>query len=224
MAEVHRVRVNGQETTLEDPEPLASAVLYKQLTDQLWEHNRPSNPDWASTMARIVTPLPEAWAATAEMLADIDDRLDLTKRAGGLALRGPWNDEVVFPAEQLQEPKAAGIEVFRWDPRFDGRVIDEKFTYADFIDGHRDYSRELSLRFHFDVQHNDRSGSLNLGFPIQRSQARQDQTVSMSSHVWYSGFAETGYEGNSQVFVDLSEAQEIAMLQLIAKLGDITLD
>lgn len=222
MAETHEVELpDNQRLTVEDPEPLRSARLFKFVSDALWSR-RPVGYDWLTFGTNTVLPDPEALALVHETVAGIDTTLVPALSKKNLKLIGSYGEKVLIPRSELQVPSQISVNTMNWDERFGYRqlMVDGERTYGAFVDGHVDYARQLSVNLHFDVD----KANLTTSYVMQRYQDGQADPTTLNNSVWYSAFAESGYEGNSYGSTELTEAQEITMLEAIAKIGGISLE
>ncbi len=224
MAETHTVVFPYEEgkpqISIEDPEPLHSANLFKSISDAIWDRRR-ENWDWAEWSIESVLDPQEALSRANVVAEAIDQRLLLAGAGKDLRLHGGRSERAKISSNTLMVPEAVSLETFYWDNRWEGRQIkvDGDMKYAKFTDGHFDYARELSARFHFAT----RRGALVVSYLMQRYQYQQAEPTTLNAHVWYSPFAETGYEGNSLQRVEMTEEQELTMLKVFADIGGIVI-
>lgn len=226
MTEIHKAKLvfekGKPKIDVVDEEPLRSARLFTYVSDQIWER-RPRNHTWADYSVSAVVPPEEAFALANETAGGIDPRLVLARSVINLGkYRSDAEPDVIIPSDTLLVPEAAWVDTFNWDARNTGRIVKRngKNLYAQFVDGHRDYSRELGVHFRFKW---DKS-IVALKYVMQRAQDYQGEPTDLSAGVWYSGFAETGYESDIMHDIELTEEQETAMLTVMARIGGIALD
>lgn len=237
MAETHLVRLvwdgprevkNGEVVELEDPTPLRSAQLFKFISDKVWQ-SRPAGRGYIFTSYSSPSVLDPAQALSVanEAAGSIDESLVIAGTERNLTLRGSRGEDVTIESGQKATPESASMETFNWDDGFTTRSFIEgsdgegRRTVFRFSDGHVDYARELSVNFHFPIGEHSR---LVLGYSAQRYQYKQDLPTTVSSTVWFSDFAETGYEGNSLHRAEMTEEQELIMLRALAQIGGVSLD
>lgn len=213
---------NDRPFTVHDPEPLASASQFIFISDRVWDQRDPGIVDAASWSTTADLDAREALQEVTAQLQELDERFDISTGDKGLKLSGSWNEKVTISRSRLVTPSQSALTTCNWDSLFDSRtvLVDERRHVARFTDGHRDYSRELSTKFWFRVN----ELTLVASFTMQRHQYDQDQPVTVGASAWYSRFAETGYEGSGICRVELSEQQELALLETFARIGGISLD
>lgn len=223
MVETHQAEIDrdGSKTvvTLTDPTPLRSAKLFRFVSDKVWEQ-RPDNDRWAMFGIEAAMPAPEALTAINKVIGAIDEKLVIAGGSKDLNIGGGRGERARISKKTLAAPEAAYLETYNWDSRWNGRSvkIDGERHYAEFTDGHLDYARELSAGFVFSPKGN----RLAVSYGMQRYQYGQAEPTRIFSHVWYSRFAETGYEGNAQHFTELTVAQETDVLKVFADIGGIS--
>ena len=228
MAEMLNVRVvaTGKEYSIPDVEPVESARLFLQISDEIWRQKSEELHERLRVSAFALDsalPAPEAKDALNEVLGTIDEGLVISGIEKAIKLRGPWDEEVELTPELLNNPDRAHVGTFNWDERNTGChiEIDGKREFATFTDGHLDYSRELYAGFEYTDEGNH---AVQLTYGITRSQRTQDQTTSLYMNIWHGNFAETGYEGSILKHVPLSVEQELSLLRVFQALGGITLE
>jgi hypothetical protein len=221
MAETHKgVWWSGSinEITVADPVPLASARLFKYVSDAIWER-RPENlhvPFWdvgtnitKNTVKQIVN-----WTVD-----DIDPRLKVANRWHGLRLAGTHNLHAMVPAISLRELSAVSVGTYNWDTPERSVDIDGTSRDVTFIDGHMDYDRQLELKLHF----NFTPAYLVASYAMRRRESSQDHPIGLRLSAYHSELAETDYGGTSLHSVSLTPEQETTMLKMFASIGDIDL-
>lgn len=207
--------------TVEDPAPLESATLFKVISDQIWDQ-RQLNIDTTSWSTTANLDAEQALNEVTTQLKEIDEKFDISSGEEDLKLTGRWNESVEIARSKLITPRQSTLTTFNWDAHSTIRIvyIDDERHVAQFSDGHRDYSRELEAKFWFTVD----DQTLIASYSMQRHQYDQDIPTSVSASIWYSHFAETGYEGSGIFRAELSEEKELTLLQIFARIGGISLD
>lgn len=224
MAETHQgelLNKKGRIVTIEDPVSLGSAVLFKEVSDKIWAKSPEKNKMAMFALSSVLAPH-DALKITTDVVNEINPDASILNGTKDISLHGPRNDDVIIPLNKLQSPAYASVETFNWDDRHTGRhtIVDGERDYVSFTDGHRDYARELSASFSYDID----SDQLSISYQMQRYQYNQGKPTTLHSTVWYGAFVETGYEGSTLYSTELTPDQEIKMLRVIAKLGDISLE
>lgn len=220
MAETHQAELfdnPGQIVTITDPDPLESARLFKFVSDRVWGRDEDNRMSVRYTPS--VVPANEALVMLNDVISEIGQHLIVAGGDSDLKLLGGRNEEVEITQNVLATPEDASLETFNWDEQWTYRpiTVDGERTFAQFTDGHFDYARELAAGFHF----RPAGEALVVRYVMQRYQYGQDSTTELYTHVWHSRFAETGYEGNALDSQELTEAQEIAVLNVFAHIGGI---
>ena len=223
MTELLKVKVLNTGDTLEVPdvERLESAQQYLDVSDRIW--SRRTNPHLAVTEIPSVLTPEESRDAINEVVGRIDKRFVISGRTKELTIRGPWpNDKATLSPAFLKKPAAAAVGTYNWDKQATWRHmdIDGHREAVEFTDGHTDFHRELFAKLFFQ----GRKHLTVLRWLVQRYQPDQNQQAVLYSHAWYSGFAESGYEGNGLHWKKLKEGQEIEFVKLAQRLGGISLD
>lgn len=220
-----KVMATGEIISVEEPEPLASAVLFKAVSDKIWE--RRTNEHLTFVDAPLEASPIEARDRLNDTLRSIDESLVIAGAGKAIDLGVPYPGEepVVIAAEALHEPIRARVGTYNWDAqggtwRF--VEIDGERQGAEFIDGHLDYQRELYAKLRFSAPGQQGIRTV-LTYAMQRYQMGQAGTTKLHINIWDSRFAETGYEGHPRGSVELTEAKELTMLETIKTLGGITL-
>lgn len=227
MTEILQARVidTGEVIEIEEAEPLASAVLFKTVSDKIWEHH--TNEHLTFVDAPLESSPIEARDRLNNVLRSIDDNLVIAggDKAVDLGTPYPGEEPIVIEAEDLREPIKARVGTYNWDARGGAWrfvELEGERQGVEFIGDHRDYQRELYAKFGFSAP--GRQGIRTvLTYAIQRYQWAQAGTTNLYVNVWDSRFAETGYEGHPKGSVELTEAQELAVLETMKTLGGITL-
>lgn len=224
MAEMLNVRVmdTGEERAIPDVEPVESAKLFWQISDGIWQQ-RPENLSLTFHAVDSVMSVLEARDTLNEVIGGISKKLLVSGVNKTIKLYGHRDEEVELTPKLLDSPISSCVGTFNWDERNTSRYteIDGKMEVIAFTDGHQDRHRELYAGLWFkdeDDQHVD------LTYSMQRIQYKQDRPTSLTMSIWYSRFAETGYEGNHLKHVPLSIEQELRVLRAFQAIGGITLD
>lgn len=213
---------SGTRMAVPDVEPLPSASLYLDISNELWKRKKEAN---ILSFVRFESAVPalqarmemnEALEAIAPQLA-----LDGLKRA--VSLNDPYSNEAVrFEPDFFNAPSYAGVETFNWDysGKYRRMEIDGIVEAVEFTDGHLDYQRELGAQFHY-----EKDGKLvSVSHSIDRSQSWQDQPATVSTNVWFSEFAETGYEGSVIAHAEMTPEQETAVVQVMRRMAGLAID
>lgn len=224
MAETHEAEIrndNNRKIIIEDLEPLRSAKLFKYVSDAVWSR-KPEDDEWAIFGVKSNIPPQDALENINEIVAKIDSQLVLAGNSKDMTLSGPRGESVTIPARELVRPNSVSLTTYIWDERYTGRSIesDGKFVYAHFTDGHVDYARELRTNYKFTTE----LGQFAVSYVMQRRQYDQAYTTDLHANVWFSGFAETGYEGATLNTIELTEARETDVLNLYATIGGVSLE
>lgn len=224
MAEIHKAKLvfekGKPEIDVIDDVPKQSAVLFKHVSDKIWEQ-KPQKDRWAVWSIGSVIPAEDAFVLANDAVKAVRDDLVVTERKINFGKKHQNDDDLIVPANTLTTPKSASVETFNWDRIQTGRPVDVdgRHAYAKFADKHRDYARELSAKFRFEV---DRS-TVIVKYVMQRYQYYQGDLTDLQVVVSHSSFQEMGYDGHHQKDVELTEEQEINILKVIAKIGGIAL-
>ncbi len=216
MPEMLKARVISSHEMIEfqDVEPLESAILFKNVSDAIWAQ-KPENMKLARHRVASGLNALEVRDSLNEIVGDVDQNLVISGigKALDLGAIDSTMKPVIIDAEIIDNPVSAVVETFNWDNFNTLRYVelDGKSKAVKFMDGHKDYSRELSIK-------------LNLGksavanYVMQRVQADQDSPTSINLSVWHSAFAISGYEGQHITSSVLSEHHEIQALNLIQRM------
>jgi hypothetical protein len=224
MAETHEAKLmrNPQRrVTVEDPEPLRSAKLFKYISDKVWEQRR-STDDWAVHIIELAVSPADALVAMNGVARAIDERLVLASANEDVKLTVRSGENVAIPRSSLTIPRMASLRTYNWDESSTSRQIEiggERFG-AKFTDGHRDYARELGADFYFRPE----GDWLTVNYAIERRQPGQGDLASLSARVQFSRAAESGCEGTLLYNRVLTEGQEIATLNAFAHIGGIAIE
>lgn len=225
MAETHRGvwgRKN-REIVLEDPEPLASARLFKHVSDGIWASRpkRPQHylqlPSWSVVSA---VPPDEVAATLNWTLGEIDEGLVVVGGQRSLKLSGMRSQRAIVPGRDLRSPSLATMATFNRDEPQRAVTIDGQPRYVRFMDGHRDYVRQLELKLHYQSS----AARVVVAYSMWRYQQEQDMPTSLTAGAWYSEFAETGYDSEPIRSVELTSDQETSVLKIMAMAGGIGLE
>lgn len=212
---------NDEPFTVLDYEPLESAKLFKAISDKIWEGHPDASilADWG--VEATIDP-EEAIGRVTGLLADINPDLVIPSGDQNLRLSGSYSRSLTLPSQLFLEPSQARIKTANWDSQF-GLTrhveVNGRRESARFTDGHQDYARDLSAKFIFDIDGED----IVLSYSMQRWQHRQDLNTRILGKIWYSGFAEQGYGGKQFGSIELSEQQEVSLLESFATIGGISL-
>lgn len=213
---------SGKRMTVPDVKPLPSASLYLDTSNELWRRKNQAN---MLSLVRIESVVPPLQART-EMngaLEAIAPQLALDGLKQAVSLNDPYSNEaVLFEPDFFNAPAYAGVETFNWDysGKYRRMEIDGVVEAVEFTDGHLDYQRELGAQFHYEQD----GKFVSVSHAIHRSQSWQDQPATVSTNVWYSEFAETGYEGSIIAHAEMTVEQEAAVVLAIRRMAGLAID
>ena len=225
MAEMLNVRVmeTGEERTIADVVPTESAELYWQISDGIWRR-KPAELKLACYRMPSIMPTLEARDALNEVFTDIDEELVVSGIGKAVKLAGshPFG-EVEFSPELLDNPAGSHVGTFNWDQRNTWRPadIDGREGVVEFTDDHKDKHRELFAGFDY---RDDKRRIVELIYSMQRMQYKQDHPTYLLMRIWYSEFADIGYEGDHLKRVLLSVEQELKVLGVFQAMGGVALE
>ena len=218
-----RVMETGEELLIPEVEPIESAQLFKTISDRVWAQRNPDSPLSFTRSLSVISPI-EARDQINEAVGEIDEHFLIASDDEAFELGTPYPDaeEVIVTKADLKAPNTAALETYNWDDRRDLRWIDRdgERTAVEFTDGHSDYKRELSAKLWFQKD----KAQMSTSYTIHRDQARQGSTTKLYLGLWHSDFAETGYEGHQLVNAEMTEEQELRVLEVMQKMGGIVLD
>ncbi len=213
------------QVSIPDPEALASAQLYKRISDDIWRKKSSGSKDSVVATVESVLESSEARDAINDVVRPIDSRLVVSGIDKALHLGGMWpSQKAKLSPKFLSRPLAAEVSTTNWDSRYGKRrdvEVNGQHLIAKFVDRHTDYSRELFARLYFG---DEDSVKAFLEYSIQRNQAAQGSLTELWLTAWHYTLADTGYEGNRLHHVGLTEEQEISVLKLFQSIGGITLE
>jgi hypothetical protein len=221
VAETHRGvwgRKN-REIVLEDPEPVASARLFKHVSDGIWA-SRPRQfrlPFWSVVS---VIPPNEVAATLNWTVSEIDESLVVGGGQRSLELSGMRSERAIVPGFRLRNPTSAAMVTFNRDEPQRAVIVNGQPRYVKFVDGHQDYARELDLKLNYEFG----SEQAVISYSMWRHQQVQDLPISLMASVRYNDFAETGYESEPICSVELTPEQETSVLKIMAMVGGISLE
>ena len=226
MSEIKRARLNDTDEIIDVDmgEPTRSSKMFKHISDEIWKQRKSND-------------LAVAWLPRNLDAADLDEfNKTLVSIDGELVLAGettrreveisdPYGgEELRFSSQDLTTPSGGGIETFNWDERMRWSLLDVnkdtgRHDVAHWVDEPAWY-RELGVRFEFSLPSREWA---NVHYSLQRLQEHQSDPTSVYANIWYSGYAETGYEGHSIGRAELTDEQEMKLLRTIARLGGVGL-
>ncbi len=209
----------GENVVIEDPDPTKAALLFKSISDNIWENKEPGGLA-LERVGSVIDPA-EARDAINEVVKHVDEKLVISGIGKALDLGLSWHGErkpVIVEADIIDSVANAAICTYNWDSRMTGRLleIDGKRVGAEFTDGHTDYYRELAAMF------STEAGILT--YAMQRQQAQQGSPAAMYLNFSHRDFLETGYEGHQLGSATLSDEQETEFLKVLQRMGGIELD
>jgi len=222
MGELLNVRVlsTREIRTIEDVEPTASALRLKELSDKLWAM-KPEDNRLSMFEVDIKRPI-ESRNNLNETLKEIDHELVISGIHRAVIIHGskPEEDVEISP-NLLTMPVSGSVGTFNWDWENVWRIadIDGNNQAVEFIDGHRDFLREVYCNFNFYFKDNP----MQLSYSIQRIQARQDRNATLTMTLWDGKDAYSGYEGEVLKHSAISIDQEKEIIDRFAYFGGIAL-
>jgi len=202
MSEKIRARTfdTDEEVEIEESMPLASAVEFKRLSDIIWERH-PGHAHSNHSYAVSMLSAQETKDAFNIAVQEIDERLILPDTYGESG------------TDTIDDLLAAYIGTANWDKYTTTRwvVADGHLKGFKLPDGQTDYSRELSMKFHF-------GRNAVVRYAMHREQAYQGQGTAMNVNIWHNNRVTRGYEGDEMLHLPLTEAQEFRILEMMGYL------
>lgn len=202
MSEKIRARTfdTDEEVEIEESIPLASAVEFKRLSDIIWERY-PGHVHSNHSYAVSILSAQETKDAFNSAVREIDERLILPDTYGESG------------TDTVDDLLGAYIGTANWDKYTTTRwmLTDGRLEGFKLPDGQTDYSRELSMKFHF-------GRSAVFRYAMHREQAHQGQGTAMNVSVWHTSRATQGYEGDEMLHLQLTEMQESRILEMMGYL------
>lgn len=213
---------SGKRMEVPDVEALPSSSLYLDTSNELWKRKKEAN---ILSFVRVESTMPplQARMELNKALEAIAPQLALNGLKRAVSLNDPYSNEAVrLEPDFFSTPSYAGVETFNWD--YNGKYrrmkIDGVVEAVEFTDGHLDYQRELGAQFHY-----EKDGKfVSVSHAIHRSQSWQDQLATVSTNVWFSEFAETGYEGSIIAHAEMTPEQETAVVQVMRRMAGLSID
>lgn len=230
MAEQLRVRLRetNEEMMIDELVPTESALLYKSISDEIWQNGRVADLSYAARNA--VIPPNQAQSLLNEVISEINPTLVFTGNdAGPLTLSGRSLDEAeTFQPKDLREPISVNLNTLVWDENRGSRVVElggHEYIAEILDEKYIDYYRELNINMIYRDRRPGKGGyAMNIEYGIQRSQKTQNSPSHLYVSAGYGGFAETGYEGQSLGRSDLTIEQEKKFLRVLQYVGGIAVD
>ena len=224
MAESFEVEVieTGDRLTIADPEPIESAKLFWKVSDTIWDQ-KPVRDEWAyHGLAAKVRPI-EALDLVNDLLNNIEPTMIIAATHKVLMLSNLRGERPMSVDSQFfASPKKVTVGTFNWDDKARTRSIylDRKRTSVKLLDGNRDKDRELGVVFHYQDEELNR---LQLKYSMQRHQTLQDRNIPLSMTIWRDGLAESSFGRGLLESVEITQDQEIALLQTLQTIGGLSI-
>jgi hypothetical protein len=212
----------GVREFIKDPDPIESAQLYWQISDEIWNQKPAPNESDIYDVPAVMKP-DEALEIFNATLLDIDEMMVITGQHTRLALRGFGQKRIEVDRQLFAKPEGASVGTKHWDDAARSRsaFIDNKRVGVKLLDGTRDKDRELYASFHY---HDERRNRIFLRYAMQRYQPDQDKNIPLSMSVWHDALNGVNYEGSLLDTLLLSKTQEIKILRAIQIIGGLVIE
>jgi hypothetical protein len=216
---------SGERYLATTPEPIASASLFKDLSDVIWDQRMDShalhNTSYNTRLSTEFTP-GRAMKCLDRMVGKHIDPYGILGGAGeSLILKDADGNALPIDADRLYYPASIMVGTENRDP--DGRVrkipLDDEDKYIQFTEGHRDYHRSVyALLSSADSENHP----FTIKYGIWRDETTQNQTSKLTTLIDHPYLSEDETPKNIGDF-KLSERQEIRFLRCIQELGGISI-
>jgi hypothetical protein len=202
----------GQLVEFQIEPALPSALLFKSISDAVWERRR---SDYSARLDSEVA-LEEIPDMVHEVVTTIDPQFAVGALESGLKV---FSESPELMETLLGIPDKATLSTENWDERNNWRYVPgtDRKQAVWLADGHLDYSRELALRLHFTTE--DYSSQLN--YAIQRYEPYQH----LNTHLHFSYHdSKQNEDGMLELFTAvMTTEQELRVLEVFQRIGGIVL-